>query len=148
MDAPCLPGGVPRAVTSSQSATREPSGTPNSFQFLKSSRILRSSDFRKAYQEGVRFTSPYFAAFCLAVPRADSEGPRLGFTLPRAFGNAVHRNRAKRRLREILRLRLSEIAPQWDLVINPRRSLLLATPEQLQKAVDRLLAQCVQCGKR
>ena len=142
MDAQCLPAGVPRAVTSSRSATREPSGTPNSFQFLKSSRILRSSDFRKAYQEGVRFTSPYFAAFCLPVSRAESDGPRLGFTLPRAFGKSVKRNRAKRRLREILRLRLAEIAPKWDLVINPRRTALVATPQQLQEAVDRLVAQC------
>jgi len=141
----CFPAGAPRVVTNSRSATREPSGTPISFRFRKSSRILRSSDFRKAYQEGVRFTSPYFAAFCLAVPRAASEGPRLGFTLPRAFGKSVQRNRAKRRLREILRLRLPEIAPQWDLVINPRRTLLLATPEQLEKAVDRLVTQC---GKR
>lgn len=142
MDAPCWPAGVPRAATSSRSATREPSGTPNSFQFLKSSRILRSSDFRKAYQEGVRFTSPYFAAFCLPVSRAESDGPRLGFTLPRAFGKSVKRNRAKRRLREILRLRLAEIAPKWDLVINPRRTALVATPQQLQEAVDRLVAQC------
>jgi len=142
MDAPCLPAGVPRDVTSSRSATREPSGTPNSFQFLKSSRILRSSDFRKAYQEGVRFTSPYFAAFCLPVSRAESDGPRLGFTLPRAFGKSVKRNRAKRRLREILRLRLAEIAPKWDLVINPRRTALVATPQQLEEAVDRLVAQC------
>ena len=142
MDAPCWPAGVPRDVTSSRSATREPSGTPNSFQFLKSSRILRSSDFRKAYQEGVRFTSPYFAAFCLPVSRAESDGPRLGFTLPRAFGKSVKRNRAKRRLREILRLRLAEIAPKWDLVINPRRTALVATPQQLEEAVDRLVAQC------
>lgn len=141
---PCSLAGAPKGVINSRSATREPFGTPISFRFPKSSRILRSSDFRKAYQEGVRFTSPYFAAFCLAVPRAGGEGPRLGFTLPRAFGKSVHRNRAKRRLREILRMRLSEIAPQWDLVINPRRSLLLATPEQLQKAVDGLVSQCGQ----
>jgi len=76
------------------------------------------------------------------VPRAESDGPRLGFTLPRAFGKSVKRNRAKRRLREILRVRLSEFAPQWDLVINPRRTVLQATPEQLNRAVDRLVAQC------
>jgi len=142
MAARCLPAGAPKGVTNSRLATREPSGTLTSLRFPKSSRILRSSDFRKAYQEGVRITSPYFAAFCLAVPRAESDGPRLGFTLPRAFGKSVKRNRAKRRLREILRLRLSEFAPQWDLVINPRRTVLLATPEELNKAVDRLVAQC------
>ena len=142
MDAPCLPAAALRAATSSRSATREPSGTLTRFPFPKSSRILRSSDFRKAYQEGVRFTSPYFAAFCLPVSRSDTDGPRLGFTLPRAFGKSVKRNRAKRRLREILRLRFSDIAPKWDLVINPRRTALLATPQQLQESVDRLVAQC------
>ena len=47
--------------------------------------------------------------------------PMLGFTVPRAFGKAVLRNRVKRRLREALRVRLMEVAPEWDIVINPRR---------------------------
>ncbi len=125
--------------------TKEPFGTPNSFRFPKSARILRSSDFRKVYKDGVRFANPYFAAFCLEVARDQSEGPRLGFTVPRAFGKAVSRNRAKRRLREALRVRLAEVGPQWDLVINPRRLTLEAKPDDLQRAVDRLVARC---GKR
>jgi len=71
-----------------------------------------------------------------------SDGPRLGFTVPRAFGKAVLRNRAKRRLREILRVRLPELAPEWDIVINPRRSAIAATVEELQREVDRLVTQC------
>ena len=122
--------------------TNEPFGIPNSRRFPKSARILRSSDFRKVYQEGVRVTGPYFAAFCLKVPRGEGEGPRLGFTVPRAFGKAVSRNRVKRRLREALRVRLREFGPQWDLVINPRRSALEASPQALERELDRLIAQC------
>jgi ribonuclease P protein component len=85
--------------------------------------------------------SPYFAAFCLRVAREDG-GPRLGFTLPRAFGKAVYRNRVKRRMREILRIRLAEIGPQWDIVINPRRAALDATIEELGRQLDRLIKQC------
>jgi ribonuclease P protein component len=84
----------------------------------------------------------YFAAFLLAKPRADGEGPRIGFTLPRAFGKAVKRNRAKRRLRELLRVRMGQVAPQWDLVINPRRAALDASPEDLQREVERLISRC------
>jgi ribonuclease P protein component len=69
-------------------------------------------------------------------------GPRLGFTVARAFGRAVKRNRAKRRIREALRVRLREIAPQWDIVINPRRLVLMASPADLRREVDRLVSKC------
>ncbi len=85
---------------------------------------------------------PYFAAFCLQVPREGEMGPRLGFTVPRAFGNAVLRNRVKRRMREVLRLRFQEIGSQWDIVINPRRAALKASREQLQRELDRLVTRC------
>jgi ribonuclease P protein component len=89
-------------------------------------------------------SGPYFAAFCLKVPRGEAEGPRLGFTVPRAFGKAVNRNRIKRRLREALRLRLTEVDPQWDVVINPRRQALNATPTELLREVDRLVSRCAK----
>ena len=68
----------------------------------------------------------------------------MGFTVPRAFGKAVSRNRIKRRLREALRVRFPEIGPQWDIVINPRRAALAATPQELRKEVDRLVTQCAK----
>lgn len=121
--------------------TKEPSGTRASYCFPKSARILRSSDFRKVYDSGIRVSGPYFAAFCLPVER-DGGGPRLGFTVARAFGRAVKRNRAKRRIREALRVRLPEIAPKWDIVLNPRRQVLMASPDDLRREVDRLVSKC------
>jgi ribonuclease P protein component len=142
MDARCWHGAEPRAAINSRSATREPSGLPTSFGFPKSSRILRTSDFRKAYNQGSRIAGPYFAAFCLRIPRGEKEGPRLGFTVPRAFGKAVMRNRVKRRLREAIRVRMQDIPPHWDIVINPRRAALKAPVEELRREVDRLVTQC------
>ena len=142
MAALCWRAAAPRAVTSSPSATREPSGTPTKFGFPSSARILRAADFRKAYNEGIRFAGRYFAAFCLQVPRSDGQSARLGFTVPRAFGKAVARNRAKRRIREALRVRWPEVEPQWDIVINPRRAALTASVEELRREVERLIGQC------
>ena len=62
--------------------------------------------------------------------------------MPRAFGKAVMRNRAKRRLREALRVRLHEVGAHWDIVINPRRAALKAPVEELRREVDRLVTQC------
>jgi ribonuclease P protein component len=142
MAALCSPGAEPKAATSSPLATREPFGTPTSFGFPKSVRILRTADFRKTYNEGKRFTGRCFAAFCLRVQRLPDSGPRLGFTVPRAFGKSVLRNRVKRRIREALRTRLAEISAEWDIVINPRRPAIAAPVEELRREVERLVAQC------
>ena len=57
--------------------------------------------------------------------RKDEDTPpkaiRVGFTCSKKVGNAVARNRAKRRLREIARLVLPELArPGWDYVLIGR----------------------------
>jgi ribonuclease P protein component len=108
--------------------------------FPKSARILRSVDFRKVYDNGFRVSTPHFAAFCLCRPEAG--GPRIGFTVPRAIGKAVVRNRLKRRLREAVRLELHLLEPSWNIVINPRRSGLEAPFETLLRDVERLFLRC------
>lgn len=44
-------------------------------------------------------------------------------SVKKALGNAVVRNRIRRRVREILRLHREEIAPGWDMVIHPSRAV-------------------------
>jgi ribonuclease P protein component len=53
-------------------------------------------------------------------------GLRIGFTVGRALGGAVQRNRMKRRLREAVRLTGPNIGLQADVVINPKKNLLTA----------------------
>jgi ribonuclease P protein component len=101
---------------------------------------LRSKDFRRVYDGGVRFSGPLFAAFCLREPLA--EGPHIGFTTPRALGKAVARNRIKRRVRDAVRLLLDRLSPQWSIVINPRRKALDAPVAELRREVERLFLRC------
>jgi ribonuclease P protein component len=131
-------------VTSAWFDTRTPTNPAESAKrallFPKSVRILRSVDFRKVYDGGVRISGPYFAAFCLR--RTEPEGPRIGFTVPKALGNSVVRNRLRRRTREAVRLHLDQLEPQWDIVINPRRAGLSAPFEALSHEVERLFSRC------
>ena len=92
------------------------------------------------YDGGKRFSSPLFAAFCL--DDAQPAGPRIGFTLPRAIGKAVVRNRIRRRVREAVRFHLERLNPQWSIVINPRRKALLAPMPELKHEIERLFLRC------
>ena len=70
--------------------------------------------------------------------------PRIGFTVPRALGKAVVRNRIRRRVREAFRVRLPEIGPDWQIVINPRRRSLDAPFEELKREVEKVVRKCAK----
>ena len=114
------------------------------FGFPKSSRILRRGDFRRVYDQGSRYSCPLFAAFCLRAsgeePPADSS--RIGFTVPRAVGKAVVRNRIKRRMREAVRLHLSELPVGWCIVFNPRKPAASVPFPELEAEVRKLFQRC------
>lgn len=92
------------------------------------------------YDEGSRYSGPLFAAFCVREPEA--AGPRIGLTVPRALGNAVVRNRIKRRVREAVRFHFDRLSPQWSIVINPRRKAMDAPMPELRREVERLFLRC------
>ena len=85
-------------------------------------RLKRRTDFRAA-ASGLRAPS---SAFVLqARRRADAGGARVGFTVTRQAGNAVERNRIRRRLRELVRLANSGSLQQGhDYVLIGRRGAL------------------------
>ena len=103
------------------------------------------------YEHGTRYSGPYFAAFYArqANPGQDGaevpvrvSGPRIGFTLPRALGGAVVRNRIKRRVREAVRQRLEQLSPQWEIVFNPRRAAMDSPFDSLTSEIEKLFRRC------
>jgi ribonuclease P protein component len=98
-------------------------------------RLLKHADFERVYQQGRRHFSPHMTVFYRK--RESGDGLRIGFTVSRAMGGAVDRNRMKRRLREAVRLSSPATALPVDVVINPKRTLLKADFSELLKEVAR-----------
>lgn len=73
----------------------------------------------------------------------EADGTRVGFTCSKKVGNAVARNRAKRRLREVARLILPQHGRDgWDYVLVGRHEATAALPfTQLQSDLIRALAK-------
>lgn len=68
-------------------------------------------------------------------PADKPAGMRVGFTVGKALGGAVQRNRMKRRLRELVRLDEAPRDLGVDIVMNPKRSLLTADFAELRNEV-------------
>jgi len=84
---------------------------------------VHRAEYDAVYREGRRRTSREFTIFL----RPNGLGvSRFGWSIKKALGSAVRRNRIRRRLRETLRLHRQEIAPGWDIVIHPRSSAATA----------------------
>lgn len=81
--------------------------------FPKAARLRRRRQFLAIQRDGVRRHTSH-----LVVIRRASEVPwaRLGVTVSTRVGNAVQRNRVKRLLREVFRIRRAELPPV-DLVV-------------------------------
>jgi ribonuclease P protein component len=98
-------------------------------------RLRQHADFLAAAQ-GAKVAT---AGFVLQARARKDSGPiRVGFTVSRKVGNAVERNRVRRRLREIVR-QSAAICRGHDYVLVGRRAALGVPFERLVEEFDRAL---------
>ena len=105
-------------------------------EYPRGARLLRKADFDAVYREGKRRSSSHFTLFLKANNLPQS---RFGFSIKKALGGAVVRNRIRRRLREIVRCHRREIPAGWDIVIHPKSAVAKAPFAALSVDLLRLL---------
>jgi ribonuclease P protein component len=77
----------------------------------------------------------------LYVAPNELDRTRVGITVSGRVGNAVVRNKVRRRLREALRARLPNLKPGVDLLITARPASAAASWEELCEALNGVLAR-------
>src|SRR5437879_12169854 len=105
------------------------------FAFRPHEHLRRPSDFRRVYERR-RSASNHW----LIVYGCENGLPylRLGLSVSRKVGQAVHRNRLRRLYREAFRLTRHEMPTGLDLVLIPRKPEVPRL-EDLKKALPRLV---------
>jgi ribonuclease P protein component len=108
----------------------------------RGARLRKHADYQRVYQASRRYSSASMSYFFRARSSDDPAGvhPRVGLTAGRVLGGAVERNRIRRRMKEAVRMHLSELPPRVDVVLHPRRTVLEIEFARLEREVARVFA--------
>jgi len=112
--------------------------------FKPQERIRKKSDFFHLYRKGKRYRGKYFTLVYLSNALGFS---RMAVVAGRKLGNAVQRNRAKRRMRTLFRRNKELLKTPLDLIIIPRTAIHEAGWKSLEDEY-RMSLETIQAGRR
>lgn len=94
--------------------------------------------FRRLYAKGQSAAGPVLAVYCR---RTRGGVTRLGITVSTKVGNAVVRNRVRRRIRESYRTNEAKLLPGYDVVIVARARSAEARYGEIERELLRLFGR-------
>jgi ribonuclease P protein component len=106
------------------------------FSFPKEVRLRKRTDFLRVQERGQKVQADVLLV--LVLPAAQPGLTRAGFTVSSKVGNAVVRNRIRRRLRELYRTRRQSLPKGLDMVFIARPSAAKAEWPAFVRAFERV----------
>lgn len=99
-------------------------------------RLKSNRDFQQIYSAGRSYPGAYVVLYALAIPEPEL---KIGFSVSKKLGNAVVRNKTKRRLREICHMFIDQIPRGHRLIFVARKRAATAEFQQLVESVKNAL---------
>lgn len=107
--------------------------------FGRLSRLHLKRDFDRVFKKGRKIFHPLLG---LRFVKTNLPTSRVVIVVGKKVSkSAVKRNRVRRRLREVIRVRLDQFTESSDLIFIAKTDALKATFTELESAVDRVLHQ-------
>ncbi len=108
----------------------------------KEHRINKKKEYNNIYKKGKKIPGKYMVVFII---KSEREYSRYGFVTSKKVGNAVKRNRAKRRLRTVIYRNMSDIKDSVDVVIVARTAINEASWDDLNSEYIRVMRKAGLC---
>ncbi len=102
----------------------------------KKYRLRKNLEFKRVYSARKNYWNRNLTLY---VKKNNLEESRFGITITKKIGNAVVRNRIRRRIKEIYRLNFYRIKDGYDLVFIPKKNVQEISYEQLESAMIHIL---------
>lgn len=107
--------------------------------------MRRSTDFAQTLRSGARSSGRYLVVHARpATSPTPAEPARVGFVVSKAVGNAVQRNRVKRRLRASMSELLASLPTGAAVVVRAKEGATEATFAQLRDEVGAHLMRALR----
>lgn len=98
----------------------------------KKYRLRKNMEFKRVYSGGKNYWN---RNLILYVRKNGLPNSRIGITITKKIGNAVVRNRIRRRIKEIYRLKLGNIKNGYDLILIPKKNVIDISYKDLESAM-------------
>ena len=98
-------------------------------------KLKKRWEFQRGYRKGKKYWNREFVVY---VCQNGFNSTRLGITASKKIGNSVHRNRAKRLIREVFRLSKDRICSGHDIIVVGRTPSIHLNYQRAEKALTYL----------
>jgi ribonuclease P protein component len=102
-------------------------------------RLQANREFQRVYKEGESFVEGLVVLYLLRLP--EETGRQAGFSVSKKLGNAVVRNRVKRRLRDAYHACLPGLPRGYHAIFVARKAASQAEFEALDRAMRKVLVK-------
>lgn len=102
----------------------------------KKYRLRKNIEFKRVYNGGKNFWN---RNLILYIKKNKLEESRLGITITKKIGNAVVRNKIRRRIKELYRLNMHRFKNGYDLIFIPKKNVVDLSYKELESAFLHIL---------
>ncbi len=103
---------------------------------MTNQKLKKNNEFKQVFTRGIKKSGKYTIVFIFSGEKPNN---RLGIIVKKSIGNAVKRNKIKRRLREIWRKQINQLLQGSDVVIVARKEIGEASFKEIENELLKLL---------